>query len=88
MLRSEREFRRYRRLLGAVADKSALRTHAQRQSQRIEQDRFARAGLAGQHAEAAMESEIEPVDQHDVPDGESQKHQVFARSSAVVPRAR
>ena len=54
----------------AVADQSGIGARAQRQPERVEQDRFAGAGLAGQHAEAGLELELEPVDQHDVLDGE------------------
>ena len=41
---------------------------------RIEQDRLARAGLAGEHAEARLELELEPLDQHDIVDGELPQH--------------
>ena len=52
---------------------------AQHQPQRIEQDRLARPGLAGQHAEPAAEIEVERLDQHDVADGK--------RGSACSPRS-
>ena len=43
---------------------------AERQAERIEQDRFAGAGLAGQRARPhpAREVEVEPLDQHEVAD--------------------
>ena len=43
----------------AVPDQPAVGAGAERQAERIEQDRLARAGLAGQHAEARAEFELE-----------------------------
>ena len=42
--------------------------------ERIEQDRLARAGLAGEHAKAGLELELEPLDEHDIVDGELPQH--------------
>ncbi len=50
MVRRQRELGADHRLLGAAAHQRAVRAHAERQAQRVEQDRFAGAGLAGQHA--------------------------------------
>ena len=72
VVRRQRELRAHHRLLGAGADEAAFRAHAERQPQRVEQDRFAGAGLARQHAQAGPQAEIEPVDQHDIADGEAQ----------------
>ena len=44
------------------------RRDAERQAERVEQDRLAGAGLAGEHAKARLELELEPVDQHHVAD--------------------
>ena len=44
------------------------RTHGQ--TERIEQDRLARARLARQHAKAGLELKLEAFDQHDVADRE------------------
>ncbi len=74
MAARQRELRGHHRLLGAVAHEAALGAHAQRQAQRVEQDRLAGAGLAGEHAEPGMEGEVEPVDQHDVANGEAEQH--------------
>ena len=41
------------------ADQAAVGARAERQAERVEQDRFARPGLAGQHAEARPEFEVE-----------------------------
>ena len=55
----------------ALADQAAVGAGAEREAERIEQDRLAGAGLAGQHAEAGAEFEVEALDQHDVADGEA-----------------
>ena len=47
---------------------------AERQREGIEQDGFARAGLAGQHREATGEFDIEPFDQDDVTDRQTRQH--------------
>ena len=61
-------------LRGAPTHQIAVRPAAQRQSQGIEQDRLAGAGLAGQHAKAGLEREVEPLDQDDVADREAGQH--------------
>ena len=63
-----------RALWGALAHQPLLGPGAQRQAQRIEQDGFAGAGLAGQHAQARCEIEIEAIDQDDVADGQASEH--------------
>ena len=55
-------------VLGALAHQRRLAARAERQRERIEQDRFAGAGLAGQRGEAGAEIDIQPVDQDDVAD--------------------
>ena len=55
MLVGEREFGGDHRLRRAGADQAAFGAQAQRQAERVEQDRFAGAGLAGQHAQARPE---------------------------------
>jgi hypothetical protein len=56
------------------AHHARFRTAAQCQAQAVEQDRFARPGLAGQRGQAGAEGEIEPFDQHHVADGEAGEH--------------
>jgi hypothetical protein len=46
----------------------------ERQREGIEQDGFARAGLAGQHREATGEFDIESFDQDDVTDRQTRQH--------------
>jgi hypothetical protein len=47
---------------------------AEQETERIQQDRFARAGLAGQHREATFELELEGFDDDEIADGEKTKH--------------
>ena len=54
-------------LLEAVADE---------ERERVEQDRLAGAGLAGEDGEAAVELEIERFDDDEIPDRQKPKHQV------------
>ena len=63
-----------RGLLGAGPHQRGIGAPAERQPQRIQQDRFARAGLAGQHAQPRPKGEVEPVDQHDIANGEPEQH--------------
>ena len=67
--------RRWRTLRRARAHGGAA-TAAHRQAQRVQQDGFARAGLAGQHIEAGREFQRGLLDQNDVADrqrGEASK---------------
>src|SRR5205807_161862 len=74
MVAPDREFRRYGGLLSPGSNQTALRPFAERQTQRIEQDRLAGAGLAGQHAQAGTEGEVEAVDQYNVANIEAEQH--------------
>ena len=47
---------------------------AEQQRQRVEQDRLARAGLAGQHGEAALELDVERIDDDEIADRECAQH--------------
>jgi hypothetical protein len=68
------EHRRHLALLGAVADQGGIAATAQRQREGIKQNRFARAGLAGQNREPPGELDIEPFDQDDVTDRQTRQH--------------
>ena len=68
------ELRDDRALLGAGAHEAAVAAAAQGQAQRIQDDRLAGAGLAGEHGQAAGEAELEALDQHDVADREAFQH--------------
>ena len=65
---------RHLALLRAMADQARIAAAAERQREGIEQDGFARAGLAGQHREATGEFDIEPFDQDDVTDRQTRQH--------------
>jgi hypothetical protein len=58
----------------ALPHQPGVGTHAQRQAQTIQQDRLAGAGLAGQHTEAWLELQLEPVDQHHIADRQLPQH--------------
>ena len=60
----------------AVADQAAVAPGAKRQRKRVEKNRFAGAGLAGQNGKATVEFEIKLVDQNDVADGQLNEHGV------------
>ena len=70
------------------ADQPGVGAIAERQPERVEQDRLARAGLAGQHAKAGLELELEPVDQHDVADGELPQHRRPVAAGSALRRRR
>ena len=74
MVASDRELGRYRGLLGPGAHEPGLRAAAERQTQRVQQDRLAGAGLAGQHAQPRAKGEREPIDQHDIANGQAEQH--------------
>ncbi len=68
------ESRGHLALLRAMAHQARIAAAAERQREGIEQDGFARAGLAGQHREATGEFDIEPFDQDDVTDRQTRQH--------------
>ena len=68
------ESRGHARLIRARAHQPAVRPHAERQPQRIEQDRLARARLPREHGQPALEGKVERLDEHDVADGEAREH--------------
>ena len=61
-------------LFHAMTDEAGVAAAAERQRKGIEQDRFARAGFAGQHRQAAGKLDIEPFDQDDVTDRQTGQH--------------
>ena len=71
---AELERRGDARPLLARAQQPAFGTIAEHQPECVEQDRLARPGLAGEHAEPARKGQVERVDQHDVADGEPGQH--------------
>ena len=75
-------------LLGAVAHQRLVAAAAQGQREGVEQDRLAGAGLAGEHGKAVGEIDVEPVDQHDVADGEPGEHGAWTSNGRHHPRKR
>ncbi len=61
-------------LVGALAHQRDIAAGAERKRKGIEQDRFPRAGLAGQHGKTGRDVEIESIDQNDVADREAGEH--------------
>ena len=68
--------------LGARPHQAAGAAVAEREPERIQQDRLAGAGFAGEHAERAVKGEIKPFDEDDVADREPCQHR---RSEHGVP---
>ena len=62
-------------LRSTMAHQRGVAARAQRQRQRVEQDRLARAGLAGQHRQAGGKIDVEPFDQNDIADRQVGEHQ-------------
>ena len=77
----EVERRRHLPLLRALAHKARIATAAERERERIEQDRLAGPGLTGQHGEARRIVDVEPFDQDDVANREPGEH----RTLLVIP---
>ncbi len=90
MIHRHVEGRRHLPLLGTLAHQAGIAAAAERQRERIEQDRFAGTGLAGQHRKARREIDIEAVDQDDVSDREPGQHRsprcrrVYARPNVRI----
>ena len=68
--------------VAALADQPAIGACAEREAERVEQDRLARAGFAGQHAQPARKLEVERLDKHNVANGKRGQHR--ARLNAKV----
>ena len=68
------DFGRNRGRVLTRADQAGVGPCAERQAHRVEQDRLAGPGLTGQHAKARLELELEPLDEHDIVDGELPQH--------------
>ena len=65
--------------LGAPTHQSRVTAGAQRQAQCIEKNRFAGAGLAGQHAQALAEFEIQALNDDNISDRKPDQHVGAAR---------
>ena len=58
----------------AMAHEAAIAASPECQRQRIEQDGFAGAGLAGEHGKPRFEGKIKPIDQDDIADRQVREH--------------
>ncbi len=74
MVAADDELRGNCRLLGAGPHQAGIGAPSERQAERVEQDRFAGAGLAGQHAQARPEGERQPVDQNHIANRQADEH--------------
>ena len=74
MIGADLEQRRDDRLRLPGADQRGVGARAQRQPERVEQDRLARPGLAGEHAKPGFEIEVERLDEDDIADGKLPQH--------------
>ena len=60
--------------LGAGADLARLEADAEQEAERVEQDRLARAGLAGERREAGLELELEGAHDDEIADRQQPQH--------------
>ena len=74
--------------LRPAAHQAAVGARAQRQAQRVQQDRLARPRFSGQHAQPAVEFDRERLDQDDVADGERAQHGCAQRCAFTPAAAR
>ena len=81
MIAADREFGGDGGLLGAGPHQARIGAPAERQTERVQQDRFAGAGLAGQDAQPRPEGERQPVDQDNIADGKTKQH-----AKAAIPK--
>ncbi len=63
-----------RGLLGAGAHQRRIGAPPERQPERIQENRFARSGLAGKHAQPRPEGQAEAIDQDDIANGQAEQH--------------
>jgi hypothetical protein len=71
------------RPLGTGTHHARIRARAQREAQRVHEDGFPGAGLAGERGEAARELEVEGSDDHEITEGESAQHGLGPRRQVV-----
>jgi len=72
--------RRHDAAFRAGPHQAGIATRAKCQPERIEQDRLACAGFAGQHGEALVERDVELLDEDDVANGKCGQHALNIRS--------
>ena len=74
MPRRQLEYRGDLTLLSAVSHKRGISTSPERKRKSIEQNRFSGAGLAGENRQAGGKFDIQPIDEHNVTNGEPDQH--------------
>ena len=74
MIAPDRELGGDRGLARTLAHQPGLGSPAERQAQRVEQDRLPRPGLPGQHAQPRAKGQIEPIDQDNLAYGQAKQH--------------
>ena len=72
------------RTLGPAAHYGGIRTLTQGQRQRIDKNRLAGAGLAGQSTETTRELQFKAVDNDEITNDQTQEHGLMARSRAPM----
>ena len=75
------------RHVGAVADERRVGPRPERQPERIDEQAFARAGLAGDDVEPGVERQAESIDEREIDDGQLEQAPERGRIALVV-RAR
>ncbi len=79
------EFDAHVQAFSALAHRTRVGAVAQRELQGVDEDRLARAGLAGQHGEAGGEVDVERAHDHEIAQGDaSQCHQRSWKCGDVV----
>ena len=75
------------RLVFSGTHQPAVGAVAEHQPERVEQDRLARPGFAGEHAEPAAKIEVECLDQHDIADGQAGEHRQWLSAASRARHA-
>ena len=60
--------------VAALSQQAGFCPRAQREAQRVEQDRFPRTRFAGEDTQAGFESQIETLDENNVADAQCRQH--------------
>jgi hypothetical protein len=71
----EREFSTDLGARTALADHAGIAALSQYQCERVDQNRLAGTGFAGEDGEAGFELEIEPIDDDEIADGKRAQHE-------------
>jgi hypothetical protein len=80
------EFGCHLALIGASADKVRPCAPAQHEAQRIQQDRLARPGFAGQHVQTRLQGQRQAVDDQKIADIQRAQHGPCPRRQSHSPR--